>query len=219
MRFVLIALGAALSVLAGLGRASPPGVYSYGGVASRSPVRAIVATVTLLEPASVESGHVAAWVGVGGPGLGPGGVDEWVQVGIAEFTAERTGNVYYEIKRGQLYRFGTLPSEVAVGERHTLGVVELRSRPGWWRVWVDGRPWGPPVLLPGSHEAWPGQAMAESWTTGAPQCNSFGFAFAGVEAQSFATGPWTALKNPVRFGQDGFAVSIAGRSLTVRRRC
>ena len=219
VRSLLIGLAAAVSLFADGGRASGPGVYSYGGVASTAAVRAVVATVSLLEPGRVESGHVAAWVGVGGPGLGPDGVDEWLQVGVDEFSAGLTGTVYYELKRGQQYRYATLAFDVAVGEQLRLGVVELRSRRGWWRVWVDGKPWGPPVLLPGSHEAWPGQAVAESWTTEATQCNAFAFAFAAVQAESVGTRSWTAFTRPVRFAQDGMAVSFTGKNLTVRHRC
>src|SRR5688500_5391288 len=43
------------------------------------------ATFTAIARPYVESGHVAAWVGVGGPGEGPGGADEWLQVGMAGF--------------------------------------------------------------------------------------------------------------------------------------
>ena len=37
------------------------------------------------------SSHVAGWVGVGGPGLGPHGEDEWLQVGLATFGDSNDG--------------------------------------------------------------------------------------------------------------------------------
>ena len=42
------------------------------------------------------SSHVAGWVGVGGPGLGPHGADEWLQVGLATFGDTNEGRLYYE---------------------------------------------------------------------------------------------------------------------------
>jgi hypothetical protein len=61
--------------------------------------------------------------------------------------------------------------------------------------------------------------VAESWTTDATQCNSFGFAFVDVEAKSLTMSSWTGLASPVRFAQDGMAVSYAKKSLTVRHHC
>ncbi len=47
--------------------------YSYAGLASPSHAFGIGATVTPMGPFNVLSGHVAGWVGVGGPGEGPNG--------------------------------------------------------------------------------------------------------------------------------------------------
>ena len=41
-----------------------------------------MATVTMTTGPRVAGGHVAAWVGVGGVGLGPNGTDQWLQVGF-----------------------------------------------------------------------------------------------------------------------------------------
>src|SRR5437588_19270 len=57
--------------------------YSYDGVQSPSRAFGVSATLTLAARSVVANGHVAAWIGVGGPGLGPGGSDEWLQGGIA----------------------------------------------------------------------------------------------------------------------------------------
>ena len=54
------------------------------------------ATLEAVLPAWVSDGHVAAWVGVGGPGYGPKGADEWIQVGLSAFNADTTNHMYYE---------------------------------------------------------------------------------------------------------------------------
>src|SRR3954467_11841691 len=57
--------------------------YSYTGVQSSYRGFGVSASLTLKARSRVTAGHVAAWVGVGGAGLGPAGSDEWVQAGIA----------------------------------------------------------------------------------------------------------------------------------------
>src|SRR5262249_50687894 len=84
------ALAAMLAAGSGTGspaRALGCGInYKYSGdqdPAARSGIRARISTIAL--PAVI-SGHTAGWVGVGGPGLGPHGADEWVQTGYSAFT-------------------------------------------------------------------------------------------------------------------------------------
>src|SRR5256885_4168826 len=59
------------------------GGYSYAGIASSSHAYGIGATVTPLAGFNVLSGHVAGWVGVGGPRQGPNRSDEWPQGGFS----------------------------------------------------------------------------------------------------------------------------------------
>ena len=65
------------------------GGYTYAGVyRTDKPVAGVAASISMTSLPSVNSGpggHVAAWVGVGGAGMGPGGTDEWLQVGLASF--------------------------------------------------------------------------------------------------------------------------------------
>ena len=62
------------------------GGYSYAGLSATSPAFGIAAHGHAAAAASTSSnGHVAGWVGVGGPGQGPNGTDEWLQVGSAAF--------------------------------------------------------------------------------------------------------------------------------------
>src|SRR5918995_4392858 len=105
--------------------------YSYAGLQHAHAAPGIRATVTPLERPDVESGHVAAWVGVGGRGLGAGGTDAWIQIGVSSFS-DGASHLYYEINRpgaGPRYT----PLDVPLGVRHRVAVRELATRRGWWR--------------------------------------------------------------------------------------
>jgi hypothetical protein len=168
---------------AGWGACGWPG-YSYAGVLGDRPVSAVAATVTTVRAARVESGHVAAWVGVGGSGAGPGGRDEWLQVGLVA-RAGRGQVLYVEWKRpGAGRRYAELGLAGPAGESHTLLVRELPGRRSVWRAFVDGRPAGPAVLLPGSHGRLPGAATAETWDGGRPACNRFAFRYEDVRLRA-----------------------------------
>src|SRR5689334_1970719 len=104
-RLLLAAAAAALAATAALalpagGRSATAacGVssYSYAGLAAASGGYGVAATITPLSRPTVRGGHVAAWVGVGGPGAGPHGADEWLQVGIS-VEPSRGDALYYEL--------------------------------------------------------------------------------------------------------------------------
>jgi hypothetical protein len=176
--FTCLAALAALCLAApAFGACGWPG-YSYAGVTSTGAVTSVAATVTPLRQPDVESGHVAAWVGVGGYGAGPGGVDEWIQAGIAARAGD--GQVLYvEWKRpGSKRRYVEVDATVTVGERHRLAVVEVRD--DVWRVFVDGRTVASAVRLRGSHDRLAAVATGESWDGGQPACNRFAYRFAGL---------------------------------------
>jgi hypothetical protein len=217
---LVFAIGAA--AVSAFGLAAPAegvGGYSYGGAASKSAAGAVVATITPYDIEHVRSGHVAAWVGVGGPGLGPGGIDEWIQVGVNGFAGTSTGNVYLEIKRGAFYRYAPLAARVAAGDRHRLAVLESSSHPGWWRASVDGASASAPVFLPGSHGRWPAQIVVENWAEGSAECNAFAFGFTEVAVRYTYARSLTSLVRPVMFAADGIRFSRSGTSFTARRRC
>jgi hypothetical protein len=88
----------AVAVLAPAALACPKG-YSYAGLYSPAKASGIAATISMLDTPAVAGGssHVAGWVGVGGPGLGPHGADEWLQVGLATFGDTNEGRLYYEL--------------------------------------------------------------------------------------------------------------------------
>jgi len=218
---VAVSIGSVAAVLiVGL----PPGAeglpgYSYAGGASRSAVGAVAATVTAFDLAHVRAGHVAAWVGVGGPGQGLAGDDEWIQVGLNGFAEASTGTIYLEVKRGSFYRYAALLPGVGLGEPHRIAVVESASRPGWWRAFVDGAPASPLLLLPGSHGKWQAQIVAENWTAGSPACNAFAFGFADITVRYTFSRTLTGLTQPLTFAQGGISLSRSGTSFTTRRRC
>jgi hypothetical protein len=150
----------------------------------------------------VETGHVSGWVGVGGPGQGPGGQPEWIQVGLS--SAPGIGmRLYYEVARpDQAVEFVQVKSTVAPGETHRVAVLEMHGRDNYWRVWVGGAPVTDPILLPQSHGVLTSMAMGESWSLGATACNRFVYGFDGITVAAQPGGSWHPLsaahfvKNP-----------------------
>src|SRR6476659_4507668 len=82
---LLLIVTAAMAALVGAHSAAACGKrsYAYAGVSGTHPAARIGAAVSTLSLPRVADGHVAAFVGVGGPGLGPGGSDEWLQIGLS----------------------------------------------------------------------------------------------------------------------------------------
>ena len=72
--------------------------YSYAGHQAAFRGHGVRATITATRAPGVEVGHVAGWVGVGGPGQGANGSDEWIQAGIAAMPGRRPF-LYTEITR------------------------------------------------------------------------------------------------------------------------
>jgi len=213
-----MAFAAALTPAVPRGAARTSG-YSYAGVASARAVGGVAATLELSGAARIRDGQVAAWVGVGGPGLGRGGVDEWIQGGLSQFAGASTGSVYYEVKRGIANTYATVSSGVEVGERYTIAVLEESSRPGWWRVWVDGSPASPFVFLPGSHGAWPAQVVAENWAKDPRSCNAFAFRFTNLAIRRPASPAAARLTAAQPFASGGIELERTGTGFSARRRC
>src|SRR5947209_14855433 len=127
VRFLIAAalLAATFATTAGAGHAGGcTSGYAYVGAESPTEGYGVSATLETLARAVVASGHIAAWLGVGGPGLGPGGTDSWLQAGIAQ-DAGGAAVVYYEFKRPGDTAATYVPLEHAgQGEKHTLVVYE-----------------------------------------------------------------------------------------------
>src|SRR5712691_5462127 len=107
--------------------------YAYAGVGSNARAYGLAAKLTTLSAPQVRSGHVAAWVGFGGPGQGPNGSDEWIQVGYSGFPGSSTSSLYYEVARpNQAPVYQEVESALAPGTTRKVAVVELAQRHSWW---------------------------------------------------------------------------------------
>jgi hypothetical protein len=180
--------------------------YTYAGLASSSMAHGVGARLTTIGAPSVPvtDGHVAGWVGVGGPGEGPGGADEWIQVGLSGFAGSPDSSLYYEVTRaGSAPKYFEVERNLAPGTTRRVAVLEVAGQPNTWRVWVDGRAVSDPIYLPGSDGAWRGIATAESWTgDGSAPCNRFGYRFDDVRIAQQPGGSWQMLADalPIQTG-------------------
>ncbi len=178
------------------------GDYTYAGVMGTRGVHGVSARITPMRSPEVVNGHVAAWVGIGGEGLGPGGSTEWLQAGLSAFPDGRI-ELYYEVTLP-----GGDPRYVRLGDgrtSHTVAVIELRQRPNWWRVSVDGRSASGAFHLPGSHGTFTPTATAESWDGGTGACNGFAYRFTNLTS-STAPGMWSVLRRPRVIQDPGVSV-------------
>lgn len=166
----------------------------------------ISAVVTSLGRPAVESGHVAGWVGVGGPGQGPGGSDEWIQVGLNSLPG--TGNtLYYEVTRpGAGASYAEVAANVGNGRPVRVAVLETAGDSNAWRVWVDGKPVTAPIELAGSHGALTPMAMGESWDGGRPACNRFNYRFERVNVAQAPGGSWQTARDAAVLQDPGYRV-------------
>ena len=209
----LVAFACALA--AGSATASPgvsgggcgPHGYSYAGFARASAGYGVSASLNALGQPLVQRGHVAAWVGVGGPGEGPNGTDEWLQAGLNR-VAGSSSKLYYEIARpGLSARYVELASDVPAGRPHRVAVLEMAGKPGVWRVWLDGRPASAPLYLRGSHQRLSPMAIAENWDAQTPACNRYEYSFRHVAVAGGPGGSWQPFAGAELMQDPGFHVT------------
>jgi len=194
-----VALAFALSAPAALACARG---YSYAGLYAPRRASGVAATLSMLHEPSVATGHVAAWVGVGGERLGPKGTDEWLQVGLASFPGSAEGHLYYKLAQpGQKPRYKELASGIAPGERVRVAVLELPFARDTWAV-VSDKGIAGPFYLPKSHRAWAPIATVESWDGGGTQCNRYAYRFQGVQLQH-RDGGWKPLRHGLKLQDPG----------------
>jgi hypothetical protein len=158
----------------------------------------------LRRPRLAPTGQVAAWVGVGGPRLGAGGRDAWIQVGLVAF-GDGTARIYHEVTRpGQAPVFTQVAADVPARAPHRFAVERVaRDR---WVARVDGRRVAGPVHLEGSG-SWRPVATAETWVRGGRGCNVLGFGFAGVVTRT--PGGWSPLEAPTWLADRGYGIAGA----------
>jgi len=171
------------------------GGYTYAGVQARGHAYGISASITPLPAFSVLSGHVAGWVGVGGPKQGPKGSDEWLQVGFSGFPTTAGSSLYYELTLpNKAPSYHEIASGLPAGKAQRVAVLEIGGRPDWWQVWVNGKTVSAPIHLASSHGRWAPIATAESWDGGTGgSCNGFLYRFSAVSVAAAPGGSWTPL--------------------------
>jgi hypothetical protein len=185
--------------------------YSYAGIRASAPANGIAARLTAVRAPNVQNGHVAAWVGVGGSGMGPGGRDEWLQVGLSAFPGGPS-ELYYEVTQpGFDAKYVRVLKSVSPGTSHRVAILEITGRPDVWRVWVDGNAASKALYLPGSHDKWAPVATTETWDGGVPSCNAFAYRFDGVRVATRTGGGWQKLVGGQWLQDPGYRV-LAGRS-------
>src|SRR3990170_162276 len=180
--------------------------YAYAGHQATFRGHGVRATIRLIEAPNVASGHVAGWVGVGGPGQGANGQDAWIQAGVASMPG-MDPFIYAEIAReGRAPEFILIEQGVPVGRSHRLAVLEMSGRPGWWRIWVDGQAVTEPVRFRQSSGRWAPIATAETWNGGEAACNGFGFRFERVSVSYGGGGSWRPFVAGHRFLDGGYTL-------------
>jgi hypothetical protein len=198
----LVSVATAGSPACGSGASGGPG-YAYAGHQAAGGGHGVRARISLLEHASVPAGHVAGWVGVGGPKSGPNGEDQWLQVGIA-VVPQTAPMLYAEITRaGRPSQFVPLETDLQPGVTRSVAVLEIRKQPGWWRVWVGDKPVTRAIRLLGSNSL-PQIATAESWNGGRAGCNSFRYRFDGVDVAAAPGGSWRTFRPGYKFLDRGY---------------
>ena len=180
------------------------GGYAYAGYQAASTAHGVRATITMLSIPNVGTGHVAAWIGIGGRESAPGGADSWLQAGIAALPGEEP-IVYAEIVRpDRRPEFRTIAANVAVGQAYRLAVLETKQRPGWWRVWLNGSLVVEAIRLLGTVGGWKPIATAEAWNGEGQTCNSFAFRFQDVGLADARGGSWRPFSPGRRFLDVGY---------------
>jgi hypothetical protein len=224
----LLAPACAVACAATAALASPPQAaalepcgkqgYSYAGFQSASRGHGVRATLVALDKPDVRNGHVAAWIGVGGRGLGPNGSDQWLQVGLSAFHGTGS-NLYYEVTAaGSRPRYHELAADVAPGERQRVAVLEVADRAGWWRVWLNGKPVSKPIHLPGSSGRFEPIATAETWDGGTRVCNRFKYRFDDLAVAGARGGGWRRFVHAHRFEDRGYRVTASRSSFVAAAR-
>jgi hypothetical protein len=178
--------------------------YSYAGVGAPMRAYGISALIAPLDAFDIINGHVAGWVGVGGPGEGPNGTNEWIQVGYAGFPSLTGSDIYYEVAQpGRYPTYHQVSAGLRVGTLSKVTVLEIHNRANWWRVWVNHKPVSPAIHLPASHGRWTPIATAESWDGGTGgTCNTFLYRFRHVSIAHAPGGGWHQLT-------DGYPIQSA----------
>jgi hypothetical protein len=157
----------------------------------------ISARIALLDAFGILNGHASGFVGVGGPGQGPLGSNEWLQVGYAGFPSITGNALYYEVALpGRFPVYHQVSTGVPVDTYAKVTVLEMHSRPGYWRVWVNHKPVSAPIHLPQSRDGLKPIAESVNWDGGTGgACNEFSYSFRDLSIARAPGGAWQQLTN------------------------
>ena len=98
-----------------LADAAATGGYTYAGHQATHRGHGVRATISAVSAPEVAAGHVAGWVGVGGPGQGANGESLWLQAGLGAMPGMGTF-VYAEVVlAGRDPQFILIEEDVPVG--------------------------------------------------------------------------------------------------------
>jgi hypothetical protein len=173
--------------------------YDYTGVQNAAPSSGIRAYLTTTTTPDVKAGHVAGWVGVGGPGLGPNGTDEWLQTGYSGFDTGEA-QVYYEVALpNEPPAYHTVVATLSPSAKNLVTVLEVAGRQGSWQVFMNNKPVSPVITLPKSHGEFEPQALGETWNGGTTDCNVWGYGFGDVQVAAKPGGSWAPGKAGYRW--------------------
>lgn len=176
--------------------------YSYAGLLGSRPVHGISASISAPLTPTVQSGDVSAWIGVGRALVS--GRRGSIRAGLLTL-AGSTPQLFFDVRRyrtGEWHRF--LGPTVNPGEAHRVSIRETSRRPGYWRVWIDGRIVSGPIKLVRQLRGKYALATAESWDGGTPTCNEFSFHFGPVRARQ--DGAWRRLRIRAVLQDPGYSV-------------
>lgn len=189
--------------------------YAYAGAQDSKVRYGVRASIRTISNPGVQQGHVAAWLGVGGPGRGPNGTTEWLQAGYAAMNGG-WAQIYYEVTTPEApTRYHTVKASLAPGEQHELAVVETKR--DTWTVFLDRQPVSPPILLRGSHGRFSPQVVGETWNAGTSVCNHYGYAFTKIRMAKKVGGSWVLPKAGYVFrDNENQAVKTSNDSFTAR---
>jgi hypothetical protein len=201
LRLLLLTAAVAAVALGGAARALACGNssgYSYAGIGAPTHAYGVSALITPLDAFDVLNGHVAGWVGVGGPGEGPNGSDEWIQVGYAGFPSITGSDIYYEVaKPGSFPTYHQVSSGLGIDTHTKVTVLEMYGRSNWWRVWVNHQVVSAPIFLPESRGLRL-VARSESWDGGTDGvCNDFSYRFRDLAIARAPGGDWEQITDAI----------------------
>src|SRR5262245_42545729 len=117
-----------------LADAAATGGYTYAGHQATHRGHGVRATISAIRAPQVAAGHVAGWVGVGGPGEGANGENLWLQAGLGAVPGMGTC-VYAEVVlAGGDPQLILIEQEVAVGATRRPEMLAMSLRPTRSRV-------------------------------------------------------------------------------------